>query len=80
MPPRIAQLAALGAYGACAFFTAIFAVVAYLSRQTATGGMMTALSVVTWISLGVVLLALIAVHAIVAKQLMALADGVPRPL
>ena len=80
MPPRIAQLAALGAYGACVLFAATFAVVAYLSRQTATGGMMAALSVVTWISLGVVLLALIAVHVVVAKQLMALADGAPRPV
>jgi hypothetical protein len=62
MPTKYARLAGLGAFGACAGFVAVFALVAYISRHTATGGMMETLSVVTWISVGLVVLALIAVH------------------
>ena len=80
MPPRLAQLAALGAYGACAAFIGLFVVVAFVSRHTTTGGMMPALSAVTWISLGVVLVALLAAHLVIAKQLLALADGRPKSL
>jgi hypothetical protein len=75
MPPKIARLAGLGAFGACAGFIAIYAYVAYISRHTATGGMMPALSAVTWISIGLVVLALIAVHVGIGKQLMYLGKG-----
>lgn len=80
MPSRLAQLAALGAYGACAAFIGLFAIVAFISRHTTTGGMMPALSAVTWISLGVVLFALLAVHLVMARQLRALAEGRPTSL
>lgn len=75
MPPKIARLAGLGAFGACAGFVALFAFVAYLSRHTATGGMMPALSAVVWISLGLVVLALIAVHVAIGTQLMYIGNG-----
>lgn len=78
MPPKIARLAGLGAFGACALFVALFAYIAYISRRTPTGGMMMALSVVTWISLSLVVLALIAVHVAIGKQLLRVADGRPR--
>ena len=71
----IARLAALGAFGACAGFIALFAYVAYISRHTPTGGMMPALSAVVWISVGLVVLGLVAVHVVLAKQLMRLAEG-----
>ncbi|MEO6878870.1 MAG: hypothetical protein ABI205_10340 [Gemmatimonadaceae bacterium] len=80
MPPKIARLAALGAYAACAGFVALFAVVAFISRPTPTGGITIALSEVTWISLFLVLVALIGLHVVLAKQLQALADGRPRPV
>jgi hypothetical protein len=75
MPPKIARLAGLGAFGACALFIAIFLYVAFLSRHTATGGMMPVLSVVTWISTGLVVLGLIAVHVAIGKQLLYLGSG-----
>ena len=75
MPPKIARLVGLGAFGACAFFVALFAYVAYISRHTSTGGMMPGLSFVTWISLAVVVLALVAVHVVLGKQLLRLAEG-----
>jgi hypothetical protein len=80
MPPKIARLAALGAYGACAAFVALFAYVAYLSAPSPTGGIMIGLSVVTWISLALVVLALIGAHVVLAKQLQSVADGRPRPV
>lgn len=75
MPPKIARLVGLGAYGACAAFVALYAYVAFISRHTATGGMMPALSAVTWISLALVVLGLIAVHVVLGKQLLQLAEG-----
>jgi hypothetical protein len=77
MPPKIARLAGLGAFGACAAFIALFAFIAYISRHTPTGGMMPALSAITWISLGLVVLALIAVHVAIGKQLLRVATGRP---
>jgi TRAP-type C4-dicarboxylate transport system permease small subunit len=75
MPPKVARLAGLGAYGACTAFIALFALLAYVSRHTATGGMTTALAVVTWISLGLVFASLIAVHVVIARRLLELARG-----
>jgi hypothetical protein len=75
MPPKIARLAGLGAFGACAGFVALFAYVAYISRHTPTGGMMPALSAIVWISIGLVVLALIAVHIVLGRQLMRLSGG-----
>jgi hypothetical protein len=75
MPPKIARLAGLGAFGACAGFAALYAYVAYISRHTTTGGMMPVLSVVTWISVGLVVLALIGLHIVIARQLLSLSRG-----
>jgi hypothetical protein len=80
MPPKIARLAGLGAFGACAGFLALYAYVSFISRHTATGGMMPVLSVVVWISLGLVVLALIGLHVVIAKQLLALARGGAQPV
>ena len=78
MPMKFARLAGLGAFGACAGFVALFAFIAYLSRHTATGGMMETLSVVTWISVGLVIVALIAVHVAIGKELLFLSRGESR--
>jgi TRAP-type C4-dicarboxylate transport system permease small subunit len=75
MPPKIARLAGLGALAACGAFAALFLYVAYISRHTATGGMMPALSVVSWISVGIVVVALIAVHIAIGKQLLYIGRG-----
>ena len=75
MPPKIAKLAGLGAFGACAAFIALFAYVAFISRHTPTGGMMPALSAVAWISVGLVVLALIGVHILLGKQLLLPREG-----
>ncbi len=75
MSPKFARLAGLGAFGACAGFLALYLFIAYISRRTPTGGMTMALAAVTWISLGLVVLALIALHIAIGKQLMQAAEG-----
>ena len=70
MPPKIARLAGLGAFGACAGMLALFALIVFGTRDTATGGMDSTLSFVTWLSLAVVFVALIIVHVAIGKQLM----------
>lgn len=75
MPPKIARFAGLGAFGACAAFVALFALLAYVSRSTPTGGMTHALAAVTWISLGLVFASLIAVHVAIGRRLLELARG-----
>src|SRR5438132_12695414 len=80
MPPKVGKLAGLGAFGACAGFAALFTYVAYLSLPATTGGMMMSQTVVVWISLSLVVVALIAVHVMLGKQLLHLANGDSRPV
>jgi hypothetical protein len=75
MPPKYAKLAALGAYGACAGIVALFALLIYLTRHAPVGSMLPGLSWVTWISLSVVVAALIGAHIVIAKQLMHIGKG-----
>lgn len=75
MTPRIARLAGLGAYAVIVALIAIYALVAWVSRHTATGGIRTELSAVTWISVGLVIVALIAVHIALGNQLLYLGKG-----
>jgi len=75
MPPKYAKLAGLGAYGACAGLLGLFALLMFLTRPVKGGGLLPALSYVTWISLAVVYAALIGAHLAVGKQLMHLGKG-----
>jgi hypothetical protein len=75
MQPKTARLAALGAYAVCVALIAIYALVAWVSRHTSTGGIRTELSVVTWISVGLVVLSLVVLHVAIAGQLMYLGKG-----
>jgi hypothetical protein len=82
MPSGLARILGLGAYGACAFFTALFLLVAYGSRRTPLGGMDTILAHVTWISLGGVTLGILIAHHVIGKQLLVIARSgdAPQPL
>jgi hypothetical protein len=72
MPPRIAKLLGLGAFGAIGFFVLLFAYVAWLSAPSHTGWMQPVLSWVSWISLAMVFLAIIGTHVFLGRQLLAL--------
>ena len=80
MPPRIAKLAAFGAFGAVLVFVAIFALIAIASVPRRTGGIDSVQATVTWISVGLAVLALIGVHVVIARGLLGVARGGRRSL
>ena len=75
MPPRIAKLAGLGAFGASAGLLALYLFLVYLTRPETLGGIDGTNAAVTWISLGGLFAALILLHVVIAKQLLRLARG-----
>ena len=75
MPPKIAKLAGFGAFGACAGLLALYLGLVFLTRPLARGGIDTINASVTWIALGGLILALIAVHVAIGRQLLLLAKG-----
>ena len=75
MPPRIAKLAGLGAFGACAGLLALYAGLVFITRPTRLAGIDISNALVTWISLAGVIAALIVVHVVIGKQLLRLAKG-----
>ncbi|MDE3127032.1 MAG: hypothetical protein KGL38_03445 [Gemmatimonadota bacterium] len=82
MPKTIARLLGLGAYAVCAGLLALFAVVAFYSRHTPTGGIDPITEHVTWLSMGGVVVAIIGVHVYLGRQLLlvARANGAPQDL
>jgi Na+-transporting NADH:ubiquinone oxidoreductase subunit NqrE len=80
MPPRIARLIGLGAFGAIVVFVAIYALVVYASVPRSTGGIDITQASVTWIALGLVVLAVIGVHVVVGRGLLAYGRGLRRVL
>ena len=75
MPPRIAKLAAFGAFGAVAFFIFVYLVIAIASAPRRTGGIDMIQAVVTWVSVGIAVLGLIAAHVVIARGLFDIARG-----
>ena len=82
MPPKIAKLAGLGAFGACAGLLGLYLLLVYLTGPASSGGIDVINAVVAWISLGGLFAALIIVHVVIGKQLLLLSDkpGVRHPL
>ena len=78
MLAKIARLAGLGAYGAIAGMSAGYGFFIMLTAPSRTGGMDTTNAIVAWIGVGGVLLALIAVHIVLAKQLIRLGQGLDK--
>ena len=68
---RYAKLAALGAVGVSLGVVALYALIAFGSRHTATGGIDSTEAVVTWISAAVPCAAIIAAHLAYVKVLLA---------
>lgn len=82
MPPKIAKLAGLGAFGACVGLGALYGTLVYITRPVSRGGIDSTNAVVVWIALGGLIVALIAVHIALGKQLLLLAkgEGIKHPL
>lgn len=75
MPPKIARLAGLGAFGACAGLLGLYVLIVLITRPMGRGGIDVTNAVVTWIALGGLIAALIAVHVVIGRQLLQLAQG-----
>jgi hypothetical protein len=75
MPPRIAKLAGLGAFAACAGIAGLFLLFVYGTRPTPSAGMDGTLRFISWLSVAGVLLALLGVHLLLGRQLLALGRG-----
>lgn len=75
MPPRIARLAGLGAYGACLGIAALFALFVYITRPTGSAGLDSTERFVAWFAVAGVLLALAVVHVAIGRQLIAVSKG-----
>jgi hypothetical protein len=75
MPPRIAKLAGLGAFGACAGIAALYLLVLWGTRPAEFSGMDATQRFLTWLSVGGVLLALLGVHVMLGRRLLMLARG-----
>jgi hypothetical protein len=80
MPPRIAKLIGLSAFAAILLFVAIFAFVAWAVIPRQTGGIDGIEATVTWISVGLATLAIVGVHVLVGRGLLAFARGERRGL
>ncbi len=82
MPKFIARLLGLGAYIACCGIAAIYVMVAFVSRDTTTGGMDVTMTHVTWLALGGVTLAIMFVHHVIGRQFLLIAreGDTPQPL
>jgi membrane associated rhomboid family serine protease len=75
MPPKIAKLAGLGAFGACAGLLGLYLLLVFLTRPGTTSGIDMVNAVVAWISLGGLFAALIIVHVMIGKRLLLLSRG-----
>lgn len=83
MPPKIAKLAGLGAFGAAAGLLGLYlALVILLLRPSSLHGIDGINAAVAWISLGGLFAALIIAHVVIGRQLLLLSKGadIRRPL
>jgi hypothetical protein len=80
MPPRIARLIGYGAFGGIVLFVAIFALIVYGSVPRSTGGIDRIEAIVTWISVGLAVLAMVGVHIVIGRGLLAFSRGERRLL
>ena len=78
MPPKIAKLAGLGALAACGGIAALYALFVFMTRPEPTSGLDPTQRFLAWFTVAGVILALIGVHLVLGRQLLALARGVPQ--
>ena len=78
MPPKIARLAGLGAFGVCAGLAATYALFLYITRPAGSAGLDAPERFLAWFTVAGVLLALAVVHVAIGRQLMIMARGESR--
>lgn len=80
MPPGIARLAGFGAYAACVGLAALLVLFIYVTRPSPSSGLDQTERILTWMAVSAVLLALLGVHLMIGRRLLALAKGEPEPV
>lgn len=77
MPDKLRKLLALGAVGASFGLVAVFALLVYVTIPRANGGIDGTSAAITWISVAGVIVALVAVHLLIAHRLWHARPGAP---
>ena len=80
MPPKIARLAGFGAFAACAAFAALFALFVAGTWPSSSSGLDDTERLLAWMGVAGVLLALLGVHLVIGRRLLAVARGVAEPV
>jgi len=76
MPPRIARLAGLGAFAVSAALIALIVLFIVWTRPAASSGLDGTERFLAWFGVAGVLLALVGVHVVIGRRLLAVARGV----
>jgi hypothetical protein len=80
MPPRIARLAGLGAFAVSVVLLALIALFIAWTWPSNSSGLDGPERFLAWLGVAGVLLALIGVHIVLGRRLLAVARGTPEPL
>ena len=80
MPPKLARLAGLGAFAAAGGLALVFLLFVFITRPGPFAGLDATQRFIAWLSVAGVILALLGVHLVIGRQLLALARGEPRPV
>jgi hypothetical protein len=80
MSPRIARLAGFGAFAACGGIALLYVFFLVITRPAPTSGMDGTQRFLAWLSVAGVLLALLGLHLLIGRQLIAMARGEAQPV
>jgi hypothetical protein len=80
MPPKIARLAGLGAFAVSALLLALIVLFIVWTWPHNSSGLDDTERFLSWLGVAGVLLALMGVHIVIGRRLMAVARGTPQPL
>ena len=80
MPPRIARLAGLGAFAVSVVLLALIALFIVWTWPANSSGLDGTERFLAWLGVAGVLLALIGVHIVLGRRLLAVARGTPEPV
>lgn len=75
MPPKIARLAGFGAFAACGGIVSVYLLFVYGTRPVVSAGLDSPERFLAWFTVAGVLLALLGVHMVIGRQLLAVARG-----
>lgn len=78
MPPKIARLAALGAFSVCVGLAAVYALFVFITRPGASSGLDATQRFLCWFTVAGVLLALALLHVAIGRKLLLAAKQEPQ--